>query len=114
MYADPIRRADTIEVHVKMASGEDRVWTMQPGEQGIGWWDRWLLLRYSAVLDSRIRPQLARWVVRQLTEPNERAVGVTVVLRTEILQPPDEPPREDGRRSSAMKILYQENLAGPR
>jgi hypothetical protein len=113
MHANPSARVDTVEVHVKMADGEDRVWTLEPGARGVGWWDRWILLRYAAVLDSSIRPQLARWVVRELTEPGERAVGVSMVLRTETLQAPDEPPREGGRRPTAMKLLYQENLAGP-
>ena len=45
MYGTPSRRVETVEVHVKMANGEDRVWTMQPGERGIGWWDRWIMLR---------------------------------------------------------------------
>jgi hypothetical protein len=113
MYApNPNMRLDTVEVHVRMANGENRVWTMQPGSRGIGWWDRWLTLRYAAVLDSSFRPQLARWVVREVTEPNERVVGVAMILRTETLTAPDEPSGEGSRRA-AMKLLYQENLVGP-
>ena len=59
--------------------------------------------------DASIRPQLARWVAREVTEPTERAVGVTVVLRTETLSPPG----EGAGGKTAMKVLYQEALAGP-
>jgi hypothetical protein len=59
--------------------------------------------------DASIRPQLARWVVREVTTPTERAVGVTVVYRTQTLSPPGEGP--PGK--PAMKVLYQEALAGP-
>ena len=109
MYGTPSRRVETVEVHVKMANGEDRVWTMQPGERGVGWWDRWIMLRRAVMVDSSVRPQLARWVARQVTEPTERAVGVAVVLRTETLSPPG----EGADSKSAMKVLYQEALAGP-
>ena len=108
MYGTPDSRLETVEVHVKMANGEDRVWTTQPGERGIGWWDRWILLRRAVIHDASIRPQLARWVVREVTDPTERAVGVTVVYRTQTLQRPGEGP--PGK--PAMKILYQEALAG--
>lgn len=111
MYGVPSTRVETIEVHVAMATGEDRVWTMQPGARGIGWWDRWILLRRSAMTDSTVRPQLARWVVDEITEPDERAVGVTVVLRTENLSKPGEPA---SGKSPAEKVLYQEALDGPK
>ena len=108
MYGTPDSRLETVEVHVKMANGEDRVWAMQPGERGIGWWDRWILLRRAVIHDASIRPQLARWVVREVTEPTEHVVGVTVVYRTQTLPPPGEGP--PGK--PAMKVLYQEALAG--
>jgi hypothetical protein len=110
MYGTPDRRLETVEVQVRMANGETRVWTMQPGERGVGWWDRWILLRRAAIHDASIRPQLARWVVREVTEPTERAVAVAVLFRTENLSPPGE---DAGGKSPAMKILYQEALAGP-
>ncbi|BBY45931.1 hypothetical protein [Mycolicibacterium celeriflavum] len=113
MYANPTRRQDTVEVQVRFAGGEVRVWTFEPGASGVGWWDRWLLLRYAAVLDSKFRPQLAHWVVRQVSKPNEHPLGVTMVLRTETLRAPDDPP-SGNRRPTATKLLYQENLAGPR
>jgi hypothetical protein len=113
MYApNPSRRIDTVEVQVAMANGENRVWTMQPGAKGISefGWDRWMVMRYSAVLDANVRPDLARWVAREITGPGERAVAVSMILRTETLQAPDEPAAE-GRRANATKVLYQENLA---
>jgi hypothetical protein len=115
MYApNPSRRVDTVEVQVTMANGENRVWTMQPGARGISefGWDRWMVMRYSAVLDANVRPDLARWVAREVTGPGEQAVAVSMVLRTETLQAPDEPAAEGGRRGNATKVLYQENLAG--
>jgi hypothetical protein len=115
MYApNPSRRVDTVEVQVTMANGENRVWTMQPGARGISefGWDRWMVMRYSAVLDANVRPDLARWVAREVTGPGEQAVSVSMVLRTETLQAPDEPTPEGGRRGNATKVLYQENLAG--
>ena len=54
MFAAPSRRVDTVEVHVTMANGEDRVWTMQPGDRGIGWWDRWIMLRSYVVHDGAL------------------------------------------------------------
>lgn len=113
MYADPSRRQESVEVQVRLADGQLRVWTLQPGASGVGWWDRWLLLRYAAVLDPDFRRQLAHWVVRQVSQPNDEPIGVTMVLRTETLTAPGE---ESGgaRRPVAAKLLYQEDLAGSR
>ena len=108
MFAAPSRRVDTVEVHVRMANGENRVWTMQPGDRGIGWWDRWIMLRTYVVHDASIGPQVARWVAREVTEPTEQAVGVTVLLRTETLSQPG----EGGGDKKAMKVLYQGALGG--
>lgn len=115
MYSpNPSTRIDTVEVQVTMADGKNRVWTMQPGAAGISdfGWDRWMVMRYSAVLDANVRPDLARWVARQVTGPGERAVAVTMTLRTETVQAPDEPAAEGGR-ATASKVLYQANLAAP-
>lgn len=113
MYANPSRRQDTVEVQVRFADGQARVWTFEPGASGVGWWDRWLLLRYAAVLDSDFRRQLAHWVVREVSRPNDRAVAVTMLLKTETLTAPGEESGET-RRPTASKLLYQENLAGAR
>jgi hypothetical protein len=111
MYATPSKRVESVEVHVKMANGETRVWTMQPGERGVGWWDRWIMLRRAVMYDASVRPQVARWVVREIAAPNERAVAVAVVLRVENLSPPGSEDAAGGK--SAMKVLYQEALAAP-
>ena len=111
MYGTPTKRLENVEVHVKMADGEDRVWTMRPDARGVGWWDRWIMLKRAAMTDASFRPQLAHWVVRQVTGPTERAIAVSVVLRTENLSPPGEPA---SGKSPAMKVLYQEVLAGAR
>ena len=110
MYATPSKRVEAVEVHVKMANGETRVWNMQPGERGVGWWDRWIMLRRAVMYDASVRPQVASWVVREVTAPNERAVAVAVVLRVENLSPPGSEDAAGGK--SAMKVLYQETLAG--
>jgi hypothetical protein len=114
MYANPSRRVDTVDVHVMMADGQDRVWTLRAGERGVGWWDRWIMMSLATVADSTLRPQLAHWVVRQVTGPDEKPVAVSVVLRTETLTAPGDTEGEGTRRPTATKILYQENLAGAR
>lgn len=115
MYAEPTKRADMIEVHVKMADGRIKTWTSQPGQPGIGWWDRWLEVRYYSVLDANLRPQLAHWVVRQVTEPGERPVAVDMILHTQTLQAPADREGDSGtHRPAATKLIYQEQLGGPR
>jgi hypothetical protein len=52
-------------------------------------------------------------VVGQVTKPDERPQSVSMILRTETLQAPSDEQPEGGRRPTAMKLLYQENLAGP-
>jgi hypothetical protein len=109
MYGTPDTRVETVEVRVRMANGETRIWAMQPGGRGVGWWDRWILLRRAVIRDSTVRPQVAHWVVAQVTKPSEKPVDVTVVFRTENLSAPGEPA---GGSAPATKILYQETLAG--
>ncbi|WP_133259113.1 hypothetical protein [Mycolicibacterium sp. GF69] len=113
MYANPSRRQESVDVAVRLADGQVRVWSMEPGASGVGWWDRWLLLRYAAVLDADFRRQLAHWVVDEITRPNEKPVDVTMVLRTETLTAPGEEAGQN-RRPVATKLLYQENLVSPR
>jgi hypothetical protein len=64
------------------------------------------------MVDSSIRPQLAHWVVREVTKPDERAASVSIVLRTENLSAPGD--EGEGGKAPAKKVLYQEALAGPR
>nr|CRL73662.1 hypothetical protein CPGR_02832 [Mycolicibacterium malmesburyense] len=113
MYANPSRRQDSVEVRVRYDDGQTRVWNFEPRADGVGWWDRWLLLRYAAVLNSEFRRQLAHWVVRRVSGPNDHAVTVTMLLKTETLTAPGEESGET-RRPTASKLLYQEDLAGSR
>lgn len=111
MYGNPSKRAETVEVQVKMADSQVRVWTMQAGERGIGWWDRWIMLRRAVMTDANVRPQVAHWAVRQVTGPNDHPVAVAIVLKTQNLTAPGE---EDAGGKAASKILYQEALGAPR
>ncbi|MGE2721528.1 hypothetical protein [Mycolicibacterium celeriflavum] len=113
MYANPSRREDSVEVQVRYADGQTRVWSFEPSADGVGWWDRWLLLRYAAVLNSDFRRQLAHWVVGRVSGPNDQAVTVTMLLKTETLTAPGDESGER-RRPTASKLLYQEDLAGSR
>ena len=52
MYApNPVRRLEVVEVHVTMADGSDRVWTLQRGDLVIGpfTWYRWQKLKEQLV-----------------------------------------------------------------
>lgn len=108
MYGTPVKRAETIEVHVKMSDGQTRVWAMEPGERGVGWWDRWIMLKRAVMTDASVRPQVAHWVVREITTGDERPVAVAVVLSTRNLSAPGEDNASSGK--SATKVLYQETL----
>ena len=107
VYAPPDSRLVSVEVDVRMADGQARVWRLQPGTSGVGWWARWIGLRNAVVKNPTVRPQLAQWVVRRLVKPGERAQDVTVVLRTENLTKPGD---AAGGKSPASKILYQQTL----
>ena len=64
------------------------------------------------MVDASIRPQLAHWVVGEITKPDEHPVAVSVVLRTENLSAPGG--GATGTRAPAKKVLYQEALAVPK
>ena len=61
--------------------------------------------------DASVRPQVARWVVREVTAPNERAVAVAVVLRVENLSPPGE--EDTARRQIGHEGLVPRSAGGP-
>jgi hypothetical protein len=112
LFAPSVRtRVETIEVHVTMADGRDRVWTVKPRDRVIGTFAsiHWKQLMSQAMVTPQIRAGIAQWVVREVTDPSEHPVRVAMVLRTENLPAPG----EDGRGATAMKVLYQEDLAGP-
>jgi hypothetical protein len=111
MYGNPSKRAETIEVQVKMADGQIRVWTIEPGAPGIGWWNRWIMIRRAVMTDANVRPQVARWAVREITRSDENPVAVAILLKTQNLSAPGEETASSGK--SATKVLYQEALTTP-
>jgi hypothetical protein len=112
MYApNPPRRLENLEVHVTMATGGDRVWTLPASDDrvlGPVAAHRWRKLKESLFSQPEVRPQLAHWVVRELTGPSERAVRVYMILRTQDLPPPG----TSGPGASGVEPLYDEILSG--
>jgi hypothetical protein len=111
MYApNPPQRLEEHEVHVLMADGADRVWTLpldQDPVVGVAISHRWRKLRETLYGDARSRPALAHWVINQVSTPSERAVGVQMIVHTQTLSAPGQntPPQ------TGTEILYQEELA---
>ena len=111
MYApDPPRRLENLEVHVTMANGDDRVWTLTPHDRIIGpvVTHRWRKLKESLTGDASIRPDFAHWVVRELTGLSDKPVRVYMLLRTEFLPAPG----ASGPGPTGTELLYDENLSG--
>lgn len=108
----PPQRQEDIEVHVTMADGIDKVWTLPQRNPifGVAFLHRWRKFKESLLTTPGIRSDFAHWVVRELTEPGERAVRVEMLLHTEEMSPP--PVRGPGQ--TAVQTLYVENLAGSR
>lgn len=113
MYApDPPQRQESVEVHIAMADGSDKVWTpprLNP-VFGVAFSHRWRGFKERLVTQPQIRPDFVRWVVRDLTGPDDRPVHVEMLLRTEELPPPGV--SKPGR--TTVQILYSENLTGSR
>jgi hypothetical protein len=111
MYApEPISRLETVEVHVTMAGGADRMWTIHKGDLVIGpfAWYRWQKLKEQTIREAGTRPGIAHWVVRELTNPSEHPIRVQMVFRTEDLPAPG----KDGPRTTNVETLYNEDLPG--
>ena len=91
MYAPgPIQRTETLEVHVSMADGSDRVWSFTQGDRLLGpfHWYHWQKLKEQAIRQPDIRSGLAMWVVRHLTMPSDHPVRVQMLFRSQELPPP--------------------------
>jgi hypothetical protein len=92
MFApNPPRRLDHLEVHVTLADGRHRVWTPPQSEgrvTGVASSHRWRKLKETLVTEAEVRPEFAHWAMGELTEPDERAVRIQIILRTEDLPPP--------------------------
>jgi hypothetical protein len=111
MYApEPISRLETVEVHVTMAGGADRMWTIHKGDLVIGpfAWYRWQKLKEQTIREAGTRAGIAHWVVRELTNPSEHPIRVQMVFRTEDLPAPG----KDGPRTTNVETLYNEDLPG--
>jgi hypothetical protein len=111
MYApEPISQLETVRVHVTMADGADRVWTIHKGDLVIGpfAWYRWQKLKEQTIRDRDSRAGIAHWVVRELTNPSEHPIRVQMAFRTEDLPPPG----TDGPRTTHVETLYNEDLTG--
>jgi len=110
MYApNPPQRLEELEVHVTMADGADRVWTLPLDHDpvvGVAVSHRWRKLRETLYGDPRSRPALAAWVVDQVSGPAERPVGVQLIVHTETLPAPG----QSGPGDTGVEILYQEDL----
>jgi hypothetical protein len=111
MYApNPPQRLEDLEVHVTMADGADRMWTLPLDHDrvvGVAVSHRWRKLRETLYADPRSRPALAHWVVDQVSGPSQRAVGVQIIVHTETLPPPG----QSGRGKTGVETLYKEDLA---
>ena len=108
----PPHRQEYIEVHVAMAGGVDKVWTLPQRNRilGVAFSHRWRKFKESLLTNEEIRPDFVHWVVRKLSAPDDRPVRVDMLLLTQDLPPPgvDEP------EPIAVQTLYSENLAGNR
>ncbi len=111
MYApDPPRRQENIEVHIAMADGREKVWTLPRLNPvfGVAFSHRWRKLKENLLADKGIRPDFAHWVVREITRPGDHPVRVDMLLQTEDLPPPG----VSGPGQTGVETLYSENLAG--
>ncbi|WIM86217.1 hypothetical protein PT015_15005 [Candidatus Mycobacterium wuenschmannii] len=113
MYApNPPRQQENIEVHVTMADGSDRAWTLPQLNPvlGVELSHRWRKVKETLVTDRQSRADFAHWVVRELSRPGDHPRRVEMILRTESISPPGtNEPRHTGAES-----LYIESLANDR
>jgi hypothetical protein len=113
MYApEPISALESVQVRVRLADGPDRVWTWQRGDLVVGpfRWYHWQKLKEQLVRQPASRRGVARWAVRELTDPGDHPIHVQILLRTELLHPPGQP----GPRTVSVKPLYDEALGRPK
>ena len=108
---NPPKRRDSVEVQVQMADGTTRVWTHRrlDGLNRLAT-TRWQSLLARAILEPGVRPDIARWVVRQVADPSERPTSVTMILHTTTLSPPG----SGSGGAPASKVLFHEDLEAVR
>jgi hypothetical protein len=112
MFApNPIRRLETVEVHLETAQGDERVWAFPSGGALTQFtWYRWHKLKEQAVRTPEIRADIVRWVADQMLEPSDYPAQASMVLSAEDFPVPGsgaEPP------APFVEVLYTENLTGP-
>jgi hypothetical protein len=96
---NPPRKLTEVEVHVIMSDGEDRVWRLDADRSLPGY--RWRKLKEEVIRRKELRPGLARYVVRDVTDPGERAVRVLMIMQSETLPLPAE-----GSPKKVRKLIY--------
>ena len=104
----PPQRVEYLEVHVRMANGADKVWTVPRRNRimGVAFSHRWRKFKEALMTNAEIRPDFAHWVVRQLSGPGDHPVHVDMLLRTQQLPPPG----VEGPGQVGSEALYSENL----
>jgi hypothetical protein len=111
MYApNPPQRQETLEVHVAMADGTDKVWTMPRLNPvfGVSFTHRWRKYKESLLSEPQIRRDFVHWVARAMTGPGERPMRADMVLITEEIPPPG----ANRAGQTAVQTLYSEVLTG--
>jgi hypothetical protein len=108
----PPSRQDNVEVHVWMASGATRTWTLPKANPvfGVPAAHRWRKLKETLVTTPNLRPDFVHWAVRRLTPAGDRPVYVEMILRTVGMPPPG----SEATGETGVETLYTEDLAGPR
>ncbi|MCV7416795.1 hypothetical protein [Mycolicibacterium litorale] len=101
---NPPRKLTEVEVHVIMSDGEDRVWRLDADRSLPGY--RWRKLKEEVIRRKELRPGLARYVVRDVTDPGERAVRVLMIMQSETLPLPAE-----GKPKKVRKLIYDSKPA---
>ncbi|KUI23720.1 hypothetical protein [Mycobacterium sp. GA-2829] len=100
---NPPRKLTEVEVHVIMSDGEDRVWRLDADRSLPGY--RWRKLKEEVIRHKALRPGLARYVVREVTAPGERAVRVLMVVQSQTLPLPGE-----GEPKTVRKLLFDQKV----
>ena len=72
----PPQRLEYLEVHVRMANGADKVWTVPRRNRimGVAFSHRWRKFKEALMTNAEIRPDFAHWVVSQLSGPGDHPV----------------------------------------
>jgi hypothetical protein len=109
MYApNPPRRQENIEVHIAMADGTEKVWTLPRLNPvfGVAFSHRWRRFKESLLTEKQLRPDFVHWVVREMTTPGDHPIRADLLLLTEKIPPPG----VSGDGATNVETLYTENL----